>query len=591
MNMANIKREIIANIYEDLRQDISDSVFNSNDFETLGEYYFNKVLENVPGSTDNDLLAALDLLAQRQGKRLEEKCTYYTFLCDIIDLIRVPKDVLTRVNTEYHTCFQVKYIEVKQKYENALTEISNQEDRLSSLIYDIGNRTRKITADISGDIEQLREYYREQNKLRTKKAVLTENLNYLKEELYKYCNLDDESDVLEINRKLSLECSLRLSSDDQVEQRFFVYKQFIGACEYVVDNYNQLFFDIKIMPFMGKAYKTFLSSSRPLEEREKDYSDEINQLHNERDVLCGTKNDDLEKYNKKLTEFIRAHSILEEITAYVDSLVCLEKRRNILNQILELYNQNNYLLLINIIPIQIEGIFSDLQDDVKSFERFSHCSISPSADLKVKIEQIHDNIPFEFVQYFKHYFNNLIRNIVAHGRVMGGEETLDTEVLANELLLDFHSLLYMVSRNSEAEKMYRFVNGYIEHIYRISPSSDSCYKALYNDLIGDRTILTYDSVEHYPPLKIVLWILNPYYEKLYNKKAEDGDTSLIELRELLFSKEFWEYAKKETTKYIEWHWKEDKLRNLSTIINGLFSCGVPKETKAVMIEIHKTLNP
>ena len=589
--MANIKRKIITNIYEDLRQDISDSVFYYNDFESLGEYYFNKVLENVPGSVENDLLSVLDFMAEKQGKRLENRRNYYNFLCKTINLIRVPKDVLSKVNLEYHNCFEVKYGEVKTKYENAIAEITSQEERILLLINDIGNRRRKITVDISSDIEQLRDYYREQNKLRTKKAILTENLEYLEEELYKYCNLDDANDISETNRRLAFECSLILSNDDQVEQRFFVYKQFIGACECVVDNYDLLFFNIKMMPFIGKAYKAVLSPSRSQEEREEEYGCIISRLYSERDILCRAKSIDSEKYNEKLKTFIMEHSIVEEITEYVSSLICLEKRRNILGQILELYNQKNYLLLLNIIPIQIEGIFSDLQDDMKSFERFSHCCISPSADLKVKIEQIHDNIPFEFVQYFKHYFNNLIRNIVAHGRATGDDTEINDEILVNELLLDFHSLLYMVSRNSEAEKMYIFVNRYIENIYRISSSSDSCYKVLFNDLIGDRTILTYDSVEHYPPLKIVLWILNPYYEELYDKKAEDGDTSLIELRELLFSKEFWEYAKKETAKYTEWHWKEDKLRNLSTIINGLLSCGVSEETKALMIEIHKILNP
>lgn len=589
MSSTSIKKEIYRFIIEELIKDISDEVFNCNSFEELGEYYFKKITSSVPNSKPDDIIMVLDSLAEQQGKHLKCDAAYYSFLCEMIRLIRVPKDALFDVNDEYHAVFEDRYNEIKKKYDSAIAGIQQQQSVITSMINGIGNQAYDFMRDITSDIETLRTYYRKQNELRTQESILNDNFNYYKERLFEYCDFDDEDAVIEKNRKIAIECSLSIFQEEHIEDRFLVYKQFASACENILDNYNNFFFDIKVLPFILQTYRIICSFSLSQEEKEEKYKDAIECLHKERDALSKTKSSDLEKYNKELNEYISCHSILELIKDYVKSLVCLDERRNILNQIVKFYDDKNYIQLINTIPIQIEGIFSDLQNDIKSFDRFSHCKITPSADLKEKVNQIQDSIPFEYALYYKHYFNNLIRNIVAHGRIIGKGDTIKDEVLAKELILDFHSLLYMVSRNSEAEKMYRFINGYIKRISILSSSREKCFMALYNDLIGERVFLDYDSVDKYSPVKVVFWIVNPYYEKLYNFKAEEGDTSLYELRKLLLSKEFWEYAKEQTKKYCEWHWHEEALRMLSRIIKGLLSCDESKETKDIMIDILKIL--
>ena len=583
------KKEVYTFIIQELVKDISDEVFSCKDFETLGKHYFSEILNNVSDSKKDDIIAILNALAQRQGKHLSCNVDYYTFLCDTIDLVHIPKDVLAKINGEYQSVFVKMYGETKQKYDDVLTEIELQKSIINSKINNIGSQQHKFLIDISTDIEKLRNYYRLQNELRTKESIVKEYFEYLENKLGEYCNFNDEGDVIKKNRELAIECSLRLLGEENVEDRFLVYKHFISACNYAFDNYENLCFDIKINPFLSQSYKIIRSYSLSQEEKEKQYYEAIDHLYNERDKLKESKKNDYAHYNENLSDFIVRHSIIKEINNYIESLICLDKRVPILRQTLKLYEEKKNLLFINIVPIQIEGIFADLQDDIRSFEQFLHCTISPSADLKQKIDQIQNSIPFECAQYFKHYFNNLTRNIVAHGRIVEDDVSIYSEVLAKELLLDLHSLLYMASRNSEAEKMHRFINGYIKKISMISSSTEKHYMALYNDLIGERVFLDYDSVDKYSPIKVVFWIVNPYYEKLYNLKTEDGDTSLYELRELLLSKEFWEYAKEQTQKYCEWHWYEDALRMLSSIIKGLLSCEVSEETKDIMIDILKIL--
>ena len=589
MLSTSIKKEIYRFIIEELIKDISDEVFNCNSFEELGEYYFKRITSSVPNSKVDDIIMVLDFLAKRQGKRLEGDDAYYSYLCETINLIRVPKEALSDVNDEYHAVFEDSYNEIRKKYDSVVAGIQQQQNAITSMINGIGNQAHDFMKDITNDSEMLRTYYRKQNELRTYESILKDNFNYYKERLFEYCDFDDENAVIEKSRKIAIECSLSIFQEEHIEDHFFVYKQFALACESILDNYNNLFFDIKVMPFILQAYKIIYSHSPSQEKKEKEYKDTIESLHIERDILIKAKSSSLEKYNEELNEYISRHSIIEMIRDYVKSLVCLDERRAILNQIIELYGEKNYIQLIITIPVQIEGIFSDLQNDIKSFDRFSHCKITPSADLKEKVNQIQDCIPFEYALYYKHYFNNMIRNIVAHGRVIGKVNTIKDEVLAKELILDFHALLYMVSRNSEAEKMYRFINGYINRISILSSSKEKCFMALYNDLIGERLFLDYDSVGKYSPIKVVFWIVNPYYEKLYNLKTEDGDTSLYDLRELFLSKDFWEYAKKQTQNYCEWNWHEEAMKTLSNIIKGLLSCGMSKETKDIMIDILKIL--
>ena len=447
----------------------------------------------------------------------------------------------------------------------------------------------KIMTDITNDFEALRKWYRELNELRTKESVLEDCFRYLKDKLNEYGDLTNESVIAEKNRKIAITYSFKPFSNEKVEDQFTVYTHFLSSCEYVIENYDDLFFDIKTMPFLKLAYKDVLSLSCAAEEKEKRFREMEKTIYNEKSILKETKQRDLIQYNNRLTEYINNYNIINAISEYIQKLVCICKRKTVLNLLLELYNKKHYMLIINMLPIQIEGVISDLQDDVNSFDRFSHCKIIPSADLQQKIHQLQNSIPFNAAVYFKHYFNNIIRNTIAHGRAVGESDSTNNEIFAKELILDFHTLLYLVSRYSDAERMYRFVNGYINRFSILSSSQDICYQSLLNDLIGQKSIINYDSVEHYPPFKVVYWILNPYYENLYYLKANKDDTSLIDLRKLLLDKDFWTFVKKKVQDYCEWGCYKENLKELLSIINGLFSCNPSDETKSIMKGIHNYL--
>ena len=71
--------------------------------------------------------------------------------------------------------------------------------------------------------------------------------------------------------------------------------------------------------------------------------------------------------------------------------------------------------------------------------------IYSNAVLKEKIrhlQEVKSDIYPEAVEYFMYYFNNMIRNKVAHGRYKGNsEEQIQDEIFAKELILDMGMLV------------------------------------------------------------------------------------------------------------------------------------------------------
>lgn len=211
--------------------------------------------------------------------------------------------------------------------------------------------------------------------------------------------------------------------------------------------------------------------------------------------------------------------------------------------------------------------------------RFQNLTLDPTQDLKHKINSIEDSIPYEYVLYFGHCFNNLQRNIVAHGRWLLDQNSIK---VANELLLDLHSLLYMVSRYSHLERMYRFINKYVDNNSRIT---GNCYGALYYDLTGERIHGDYDYIGHIEPKQVLLWIFNPFYESMYKKVAEEDDASLEQIRNVLSSTALWEYIDEDIDKKIRGEMINNYLNSFKFVLVELIKCNISDEAKSKINEI------
>ena len=278
----------------------------------------------------------------------------------------------------------------------------------------------------------------------------------------------------------------------------------------------------------------------------------------------------------------------------LESSVCLRERKNVLLKAVELYKQGEYEIFNNILPVQIEGMFADYLYDTTTFLRFTKMDIYSNAVLKDKIrylQEIKSDIYPEAVGYFMYYFNNMIRNKIAHGRYKGNlEEQIQDEIFSKELILDMGMLVHMLSRKSETEKMYRFVHGYKKYYERVIHSTEEhqCFGALFNDMIGKKIITDYDTMERYRPIQVAYWLVNPYYEKIYGQVDDKKD--LLELRNEFLSKEFWEYVLGRLNNVIDQGY--DYLRinmEFLSVVKGLFKCNITSDVKQVLGKVNAAL--
>ena len=170
------------------------------------------------------------------------------------------------------------------------------------------------------------------------------------------------------------------------------------------------------------------------------------------------------------------------------------------------------------------------------------------------------------------------------------ERQTQDEIFAKELILDMAMLVHMLSRKSETEKMYRFIHGYKKHYERIihTPNEHKCFGALFNDMIGNKTVADYDTLDTYRPIQVSYWLVNPYYEKIYEQIDDKED--LLELRNEFLCKEFWEYVLERLNDIINEGYDHLGINmEFLSVVNGLFRCNVTPEVKQTLGGVNAAL--
>ena len=573
-------------ITEELSTCIEHEIFNKISIEELGEFYYNKVLNSFI-DLDEELLKAI--IRTYTQKDIKYKNDYYRGLCIILGVKKLPSTMLNDVRKKYDEIFIQKYELVINKYKIEIDKINNQLDELKVKSATIKNTksNHSFMSDISTDELRLYELSSQCNELRTRKEMLNFAVGYMNDKLMEFCDIRNTNSVEEAIMKEALELSKQ--DIDDVDSKFSCYKDIIEIVEDDIDRPYALFFKVKIYVIIENANKNyqFLSYKKSVNEALEEYEKYIS-LIPKIDDLNLYKNSNPNVYNGMLEKLIVDYGFIEELKQKLEVSVCLRERKYILFKAIELYEQGEYEIFNNILPIQIEGMFADYLRDTTTFLRFTRIDIYPSAVLKDKIRYLQEEksgIYPEVIEYFMYYFNNMIRNRIAHGNYYGNsKECIQDEIFSRELILDMGMLVHMLSRKSETEKMYRFVHSYQSYYGRlISSSEHPCFGPLFNDIIGDKLICNYDTIEVYRPIQIAYWLLNPYYERIYEQIADKKE--LLELRKEFLSKEFWMYVLKELNDMM---YKKVNIEFMS-VVKGLFRYDILDETKEVLGKVNATL--
>ena len=574
---------------------IDSQIFTKTAFSKLGELYYIHILNNVENA-DMTLLNAVIRRIKPRDIECNTQEDYYVALCKILHFNTLPYIELVDVEREYNEIFVQKFDIVMRKYQAEINRIDAELTQTKQSIDTIkrAKPSYSFMRDISTEEQNLYELSLKCNSLRTRKEMLIFVKDYVSSKLSEFCNLQDVQCVENAKKKEALKLSKQDSYGADIS--FSSYRDYVDIAEDDIDRPYALFYKVKMYVILENARKKYQYScyTKSDDEALEDYKDYVQQIP-KIDDLHSYKNTNPASYNAALEKLILDYKLLDDLKDKLVSSVCLRERKSVLLKAVELYEQGEYETFNNILPIQIEGMFADYLQDTTIFLRFSKMELYLNAVLKEKIQHLQEvksDIYPEAVEYFMYYFNNMIRNKIAHGRYKGNQnEQIQDEIFANELILDMGMLVHILSRKSETEKMYRFVHGYKKHYEQVIRSSEEhqCFGALFNDMIGEKTIADYDTIERYKPIQVAYWLVNPYYEKIYGQVDDKKD--LLELRNEFLSKEFWDYVLQRLNCVISqgYDYLGINMEFLS-VVKGLFSCDISAEVKQVLKKVNAALS-
>lgn len=195
--------------------------------------------------------------------------------------------------------------------------------------------------------------------------------------------------------------------------------------------------------------------------------------------LKNLKQKNSDEYIKTLTFMIDYFKVLVNIEKIINENYILKKRLNIFKQIILFYQNNNWEMVINLISIQMEGLFFDY---TKFIEMNENKKVKRQLSLKNKIEILEDNYYGNIlIPYFKFDFPT-IRNTIAHEGIMQFD---NIEKTAKELLLICYNLLGMFTASYLPYNNLIFLFNNIEKENKLM---SFCEKIFYNLDVFDRVI-------------------------------------------------------------------------------------------------------
>ena len=261
------------------------------------------------------------------------------------------------------------------------------------------------------------------------------------------------------------------------------------------------------------------------------------------DQWISLKNGNQQCYIQELKKCVTEYQVIDYIKQKIDSMYCLQNRKQILHTIIDLFENQKYLLFMNLVVIQIEGLFNDMFLDANIQNRLDgQFDLFEKDDLRRKLDKNSTIMEIEeTVLYFKFYFNNLIRNKVAHGRNCFKED--EYEKVAFELLLDLQYVIHLFGMYSDTNEAVEYVDNtvrWLEFSFDGECSKEQVYEKLLNTLNGNVIKHRMNFIGYVDSHHELYWIFNPYYDEAYIYAGVVEQRN--KLREYLTEENFWRFV-------------------------------------------------
>lgn len=507
---------------------------------------------------------------------------YYREICDYLGLKRIPNAIYMQANNLYQKVFIERYSALKKRIECLIrkTEMDQQEaEKEKDNIIAETNGTHSLFKEMDAEIRQLVQneiWAKELNSLhKPGSANGAGMLDYIQKQVGRFFQAfcGEGSSQEKVNDKLR-EISIRCAYGDtvEIEDYFRPYQQVLEHLEALLTEdprsvLQNMFYHVKFIPFAEQLQNEYKSRICAAKGGERDaLVGEMRRKKKEHSLypanLIASAKKGLTSYTTVLERYVA--QTVKSIRTELDHSVCLKKRKAVIQQCLDMIEHGDNELVINLLPVQMEGLFADLLEYTTVYKYIGDIKLYKSQlnlELAEKIEQSGAsdiNIPFGAAVYFKYYFSGVIRNTVAHGnyfllaesRGIHGDWSKDSDgshvkrVLALELLLDLNYLVSMISEINEIDTAKRYIQSTAEHCAGTDDEKkEILYDCLFRDLNQTRDRFNLSQYKFgmfvtYDARQILLWIFNPYYEQYIDAKH------LHMVRNTVCSTEFWTYILK-----------------------------------------------
>jgi len=355
----------------------------------------------------------------------------------------------------------------------------------------------------------------------------------------------------------------------EIRTSYNYYNHYIWSLEAWEDTITSLykpFFKIKFRKFYDDIFDFYYKNTYHFHNKE----DELLSICKEKseqlvpsDVWIRIKFCDEKRYQEMLSDTIQKYDVLAYCKQIIEDTYCLQNRCELLQLILSYYELEQYLVFINLAVIQIEGLFKDLFIDANIRDRLiGNFDMYESDDLRKKFDK---NIGLSEIEeatiYFKFYFNNLMRNKVAHGNIYSNTRCL--KVVASELLLDMQFVLYLASEKSETNEAISYIRNttsWLEFSLGKEQTKENIYRRLLSKLNENVISTSKWEVGYGDTQQELYWVFNTYYHDAYS--FSDIMPLKDKLVEYLTSLEFWEFVLSYLTTYDPIDvWQEIKIKS------------------------------
>lgn len=615
-----IRAERFIRRWRDLEQ---EDFYSFDTLEEIGKYLFDRVKTEAKAD-DYSVKIALKRINHYPFNNRNAPYTndgYFLELCGYLEIIKPPKRNYARA---IKLCREIRkrYKELAGKIDGLIDETKelqkNVESRSNRII--TKSSSNRVAYNVFADKEKLVKEFFELKQLQTLwkeesikgvdggytqresgilvylKDVLKENMKLFlgsdakeQEDIVGEENQEDavssaEGDnisehVLNLLKKWALDCARKKLSDqdETIYDRFDIFFNNLSTFDKLLNHtpveiIRIIGYRIKFKPFYEKIRNRYwmepskqLMIKRSFGQREFSRKVGVHPLNHFKLLKISDSNMYLRILDSVCEELI--NDLLDTINkpAFIN-------RKGVLKCAIDSFKNGDYEVAINLLPVQIEGLFADFiefsslykfQNDLEKYIKSLNLQLVPKI-------QFLDGLDFDYVAYFKYYFNSIMRNTIAHGNYIQyiksrGTDDLDSKdvsikILAIELMLDLNALLYIIDDNTEIDTARMYIAMTADSLTELDDDEDSNeveisneeslkrkqefhdlkYRRLFLDLIGESRFnpnyLKGSIFVSYEPKQVLFWIFNDEMEQYFDAEK------LKIVRKGLCSGKFWEYV-------------------------------------------------